>query len=421
MFGGREAAQNIEKARTPPMPPLIQRLTDGSVTSPVGFRAGALHSGIKSDLAKPDLALLVSDFPSAAAATFTQNRFAAAPVVLDRERIASGRARAIVVNSGNANACTGQRGLDNARQMAAWAAKRVDLPADQVLVASTGIIGHHLPMEKIRNGLERLELSADGGLLAAEGIMTTDTRRKSFAVQFEIGGKPVRIGGMCKGAGMIHPNMATMLCFITSDAECDPAFARAALKNAVVESFNMITIDGDTSTNDTCMLLANGASGVRFDGCGAESALFQQALNEVAQYLAQAIVADGEGAERTMRVEVRGAVNEREARLAARAVAGSALTKAALHGADPNWGRILCAVGYSGAECNPDLAELLVGGVTLVRDGAPLDFDQAAASAAMRAGEVDIVVDLHQGGGRAVAWGCELTEAYVVENSAYST
>ena len=403
------------------MPSLIQRLTDGSVTSPVGFRAGALHSGIKSDPAKPDLALLVSDFPCVAAATFTQNRFAAAPVVLDRERIASGQARVIVANSGNANACTGQRGLDNARQMAAWAAERVDLPAEQVLVASTGIIGHHLPMEKIRDGLNRLELAADGGLLAAQGIMTTDTRRKSIAVQFEIGGKPVRIGGMSKGAGMIHPNMATLLCFITSDAECDLAFARAALKTAVVESFNMITIDGDTSTNDTCVLLANGASGVRFDGCGVESALFQQALNEVAQYLAQAIVADGEGAERTMRVEVRGALSEREARLAARAVAGSALTKAALHGADPNWGRILCAVGYSGADCNPDLAELLIGGVTLVRDGAPLAFDEAAASAAMKADEVEIVVDLHQGGGRAVAWGCELTEAYVVENSAYST
>ena len=399
----------------------LKRLAEGSVTSPAGFQAGALRAGIKSDPQKLDLMLLVSERPCAAAATFTGNRFAAAPVQLDRERIESGRARAIVANSGNANACTGQRGLENARQMASWAAERLGVPADEVLVASTGIIGVQLPMDRIREGLARLEVSPDGGLLAARGIMTTDTRPKHFAVEIPVGGKTVRVGGMSKGAGMIHPNMATMLCFITTDAGAEAGYLRHALQGAVADSFNMISVDGDTSTNDTCILLANGASGVSFDGRGPESALFQQALCEVAEHLARAIVADAEGAQRTMRVEVRGASSERDARLAARAVASSSLTKAALHGADPNWGRILCAIGYSGADFAPESAELSIGGVQLVRDGTPLEFDAPAASAAMKAEEVDICVDLHQGSGRAVAWGCELTEAYVVENSAYTT
>jgi glutamate N-acetyltransferase/amino-acid N-acetyltransferase len=251
--------------------------------------------------------------------------------------------------------------------------------------------------------------------------MTTDTRPKHIAVEIELGGKPVRIGGMSKGAGMIHPNMATMLCFITTDAQAEAGFLRAALKDAVADSFNMISVDGDTSTNDTCIVLANGASGVTFDGCGPESALFQRALNEVAEYLARAIVADAEGAQRTMRVEVHGAPSERDARTLARAVSSSSLTKAALHGADPNWGRILCAAGYSGAEFDPQRVELHVAGVALVRDGTPLDFDRVAASEGMKTAEVEIVIDLHQGSARAVAWGCELTEEYVVENSAYTT
>jgi glutamate N-acetyltransferase/amino-acid N-acetyltransferase len=399
----------------------IKRLPDGSVTSPQGFRAGALHAGIKSDPQKPDLALIVSERPCAVAATFTANRFAAAPVELDRARVKAGRAQAIVVNSGNANACTGREGLRNAERMAAWAAERAGLAPDHVLVASTGIIGVQLPMDCLRDGLRRLELSPDGGLAAARGIMTTDTRPKHLAVEFRIGGRAVRVGGIAKGAGMIHPNMATMLCFMTTDAEVEPSFLRALLKEAVGDSFNMISIDGDTSTNDTVLFLANGASGLSFDGCGPESALLQAAATEVAQYLAQAIVADGEGASRTMRVEVRGAASPRDARLAARAVTSSSLTKAALHGGDPNWGRILCAVGYSGAELDPSLVDLTVGGVGLVRDGAPLAFDAEAAGLAMRQDEVQILIDLHQGSYQAVAWGCELTEAYVVENSAYTT
>jgi glutamate N-acetyltransferase / amino-acid N-acetyltransferase len=398
-----------------------RRLLDGSVTSPAGFLAGALHAGIKSDPDKPDLVLLVSEQPCAVAATFTNNRFAAAPVQLDRERVTSGRARAVVINSGNANACTGDQGLENARQMARWAAEKVGASTEEVLVASTGVIGVQLPIGRIRDGLARLEVSRDGGLLAARGIMTTDTRPKHLAVELLIDGTMVRLGGMSKGAGMIHPNMATMLCFVTTDVAGESDYFQAALERAVANSFNMITVDGDTSTNDTCLLLANGASDVRLDGRGPGAELFQRALDEVAQYLARAIVADAEGAERTMRIEVRGASSEGDARRAARAVASSSLTKAALHGADPNWGRILCAVGYSGADLDPDLVELWIGDVRLVRDGAPVDFDALAASDAMKRDEVHIVVDLHQGSGSAISWGCELTEAYVVENSAYTT
>jgi glutamate N-acetyltransferase/amino-acid N-acetyltransferase len=391
------------------------------VTSPAGFQAGALHAGLKSDPAKPDLALIVSDRPCSVAGTFTSNLFAAAPVQLDRERVSSGQARAIVANSGNANACTGERGLADARQVTRWAAEKLAIPEREVLVASTGIIGHHLPIERIRDGLARLELSSEGGILAAQGIMTTDTVPKYVAVEFESGGRPVRIGGIAKGAAMIHPNMGTMLCFLSTVAASEPRFLQDVLLRAVGVSFNMITVDGDMSTNDTCLLLANGASGVRVDGGGEPSELFQEALAQVTQVLAQGMVDDAEGSKRTMRVEILGAPSEQDARMAARAVAASNLTKAALHGGDPNWGRILCAVGYSGAKFRTELVELQVGRVTLVKEGSPLEFDQRAAAEAMRQPRVEIVVDLHQGSGRAVAWGCELTEEYVYENSAYST
>jgi glutamate N-acetyltransferase/amino-acid N-acetyltransferase len=414
-------AHHIEKVRLGLLPSEIRYLVDGSVTSPAGFMASALHAGIKSDPESPDLALLVSERPCAVAATFTRNRFAAAPVQLDRERIRSGRARGVLINSGNANACTGDQGLENARLMARWAADKIGASADEVLVASTGVIGVQLPMERIKEGLARLEVSRDGGILAARGIMTTDRRPKHVAVQLDIGGSTVRVGGMSKGAGMIHPDMATMLCFVTTDAQAEPHHLQAILERGVGDSFNMISIDGDTSTNDTCMLLANGASGVSLSSDSYGADLFQRGLNEVAQCLARAIVADGEGAERTMRVEVRGARSEADARLAARAVASSSLTKAALHGADPNWGRILCAVGYSGAAFDPERVELRIGRVPLVRDGTPLDFDAAAASDAMKQDEVQILVDLHEDQSSAVSWGCELTEAYVVENSAYTT
>jgi glutamate N-acetyltransferase/amino-acid N-acetyltransferase len=364
--------------------------------------------------------LLCADRPCAVAATFTRNLFAAAPVTLDRERVATGRARAIIANSGNANACTGAVGLENARKMASWAAEKLDVPADEVLVASTGVIGVHLPMEAIRGGLSKVSIGANGGLDAARGIMTTDTRPKHIAVELQLGGRAVRVGGIAKGAAMIHPNMATMLCFITTDAQAEPATLQKALSAAVADSFNMISVDGDTSTNDTCILLANGASGVAVDQ-GEAFEQFQRAVDAVAQHLAKAIVDDAEGSQRTMRVEVEGAPSADIARQVGRTIASSTLFKAALHGADPNWGRILCAVGYSGVEIDPSVVELSVGGVALVRDGAPLQFDQQAAAESMKADQVLVRLDLHQGHASAVAWGCELTEQYVYENSAYTT
>jgi glutamate N-acetyltransferase/amino-acid N-acetyltransferase len=364
--------------------------------------------------------LLCSDQPCSVAATFTRNLFAAAPVILDRERVATGRARAIIANSGNANACTGARGLENARQMASWAAEKLDLPGDEVLVASTGVIGVHLPMDAIGEGLKKLSIASDGGIDAARGIMTTDTRPKHIAVELHLGGRTVRVGGIAKGAAMIHPNMATMLCFITTDALAEPATLQQALSASVADSFNMISVDGDTSTNDTCIVLANGASGVSVDQ-GEALEQFKRALDVVAQHLAKAIVDDAEGSQRTMRVEVEGAPTPEIARTVARTIASSTLFKAALHGADPNWGRILCAVGYAGVEIDPAVVELSVGGVALVREGAPLEFDQQAAAESMKADEVLVQLHLHQGGNTAVAWGCELTEQYVYENSAYTT
>ncbi|MCC7106562.1 MAG: bifunctional glutamate N-acetyltransferase/amino-acid acetyltransferase ArgJ [Chloroflexi bacterium] len=401
----------------------IERLHDGGITSPAGFSAGALHCGIKSDSSRPDLVMILSDRPSTLAGTFTANRFAAAPVQLDRERVARGSGRGVLINSGTANACTGQPGLENARLMAQLAAERFHVPQEEVLVASTGVNGVQLPIERIRSGVQKLVLSPEYGHIAARGIMTTDTRPKEVAVALSLSdGRTVKIGGICKGAGMIHPNMATMLCFITSDAAVRREFLQSALKAAIANSFNMISVDGDTSTNDTVLVLANGAAGgVALDGSGPDSNLFRQGLTDVCEVLATAIVADGEGAERTMRVEVSGAPTEQDARTVARAIASSSLVKSALHGADPNWGRILCAAGYSGADFDPTAVELAVGSIELVKAGTPLDFDRHAASDAMKESEVQIVLDLHSGEGRAVAWGCELTEAYVVENSAYTT
>ena len=402
------------------MSSIFNQLPQGSVTSPRGFQAGAIHSGIKSDPTKPDLMVLCSEQPCTVAATFTRNLFAAAPVVLDRERVATGKARAIVANSGNANACTGAIGLDNARQMASWAGEKLNVPADEVLVASTGVIGVHLPMRAIQGGLAKLSIGPEGGLEAARGIMTTDTQPKHIAVEFEVDGQKVRVGGIAKGAAMIHPNMATMLCFVTTDAQAEPATLQRALGKAVDYSFNMISVDGDTSTNDTCIVLANGLSGVSVD-TGQAFVQFQGALDVVAQHLAKAIVDDAEGSQRTMRIEVEGAPSAEIARTVGRTIASSTLFKAALHGADPNWGRILCAVGYSEVAIDPSRVELSVAGIPLVREGAPLEFDREAATEAMKADEVLVRLHLHQGESRAVAWGCELTEQYVYENSAYTT
>jgi glutamate N-acetyltransferase / amino-acid N-acetyltransferase len=397
-------------------------IEDGSSTSAQGFRAGALAAGIKAS-GKSDLGIWTSDVPCIAAATFTQNTFPAAPVILSRERVrANSRAQAVVFNAGNANACNGSRGLDDAREMTALAAEKLGVDPELVLVASTGIIGVPLPMDRVRAGLPRVEVRPGGGHDAALAIMTTDTRAKEAAVALEIGGREVRIGAMTKGVGMIYPNMATMLAFIGTDAALDPGFAQATLKRAVDRSFNMITVDGDTSTNDSCFLLANGLSGAPSIGQSSpEAEAFAAALEVVCVDMARKMAADGEGASKLLQVEVTGAASEADARLAARAVVGSSLVKAALHGSDPNWGRVFAAVGYSGARVDPLRAALWIGSVQVARNGVATGAAKDEASAEMAGDEVTMRVDLGLGDGDARAWGCDLTEAYVVENSAYST
>ncbi len=399
-----------------------------TITAPRGFLAGGAYAGIKSHgPGTKDLGLLVSTSPCTAAALFTTNKVCAAPVVVSRETIAAGQARvqAIIANSGCANACTGDQGLANAREMAALAAAKLHLPAaGSVLVASTGKIGTHVPMDKIRAGLQSLVVTPDGGADFASAIMTTDRRRKEAAITVAdaASGHSYTIAGCAKGAGMIHPNMATMLVFLTTDAAVDQPLLDASLRHAADLSFHMISIDGDTSTNDTLAILANGQSRVPAITAGDHRAHhFQSALDFVCIELARAIAADGEEATRLIRVHVRGAAAPADARRAARAVAASNLTKCAVHGGDPNWGRILCAVGYSGADVIQHRLECLIGDVRVVERGTPLDFDEKAARAALSGSEVSITVDLHMGLCEATAWGCDMTEGYVRFNSEYTT
>jgi glutamate N-acetyltransferase / amino-acid N-acetyltransferase len=398
-------------------------LTDGSSTSARGFRAGALAAGIKAS-GRPDLGIWASDALCVAAATFTQNTFAAAPVIVSRERLAARpAAQAVVFNAGNANACNGAQGLDDAREMARIAATKLGISPELVLVAETGIIGVPMPMDVVRSALPRLELKADGGHEAAQAIMTTDTKVKECAVSLDVGGREVRIGAMSKGVGMIYPNMATMLAFVGTDAALDPAFAKTALKRVVDRTFNMITVDGDTSTNDSCFLLANGLSGAApLTAQSPDAERFVSALEAVCTDLARKMAADGEGASKLLQVDVSGAASEADARTAARAVVGSSLFKAALHGEDPNWGRVFAAVGNSGAQVDPNRAALWIGSLQIARDGVGIaGVSKDDARAEMRGAEVNVRVDLGLGSGSARAWGCDLTEAYVVENSAYST
>ncbi len=406
-------------------------IPNGSITSPRGFLAGAVYAGIKTYGAeKKDLALLVSTAPCAAAGVFTTNKVKAAPVLLCQEHLTGGRAQGIIANAGCANACTGAQGAADAAEMAALAAAKLHLEAPSILVASTGKIGMLMPMDKVRQGLSDLVVTPDGGHDFAQAIMTTDTRRKEIAVSVlrapgadGSGAAPAyTIAGCCKGAGMIHPNMATMLAFVTTDAAVEPAFLHAALHHAADVSFNMVSIDGDTSTNDSLVILANGQSHQPVIQPGtAEARHFQAALDYVCVDLARRVAADGEAATKLIKVVVRGAATLADARLAARAVAGSNLTKCAVHGADPNWGRILCAVGYSGAQVDPNRLECHIGEVCVVKDGTPVAFEEAAAHQALAGGEVAIGVDLHLGSEGATAWGCDLTEGYVRFNSEYTT
>jgi glutamate N-acetyltransferase/amino-acid N-acetyltransferase len=397
-------------------------IPDGSVTTPKGWTAGAVYCGIKTPgPGKLDLGILVSDRLATVSGTFTTNAFCAAPVQVSKEIVQRGHARAVVINAGNANACTGERGILDAREMCTLASKRANSNAEEVLVASTGVIGVPLPMNLVHDGISSVELGAESGHIIARAIMTTDTRPKEVAVELNVSGTTVRIGGMAKGAGMIHPNMATMLAFVTTDAAVDLGYLRQAVPAAVGDSFNMISIDGDTSTNDTLLVLANGAAGNAPINGGDDGAKFTEALTYVCAELAKKIVMDGEGATKLIRCDVLGARTSEDARKAARSVVSSNLLKCAVYGGDPNWGRVLCAIGYSGAHVDPSVVELHVGDVQLVKAGSPVAGVREAAGEQMKKAEVHFIAKLNVGEHNATGWGCDMTEAYVVENSAYTT
>ncbi|MGQ9756004.1 MAG: bifunctional glutamate N-acetyltransferase/amino-acid acetyltransferase ArgJ [Desulfotomaculales bacterium] len=395
------------------------RWVGGGVTAAAGFLASGLNTGVKKS--KKDLALLFSEVPCVAAGVFTTNRVKAAPVLLTRERLAAGRAQAVVVNSGNANACTGPRGLDDARAMAAVAAEALGIPEELVLVASTGVIGVPLPLGKLMAGipLAAAGLRRGGNTDAAEAILTTDTTVKEAAVAFTLGGRQATVGGMAKGSGMIHPNMATMLAFLTTDAAIAPAVLHQALRAAADVSFNMISVDGDTSTNDMAVILANGLAGNDPVTTLDAAAPFLAALQEVCVALAKAIARDGEGATRLIEVRVKGAPTAGDARLAARAVAASNLVKAAVFGRDANWGRILCAAGYSGAAFDPARCDIFIGNLLVAHDGAGVPFDEEQARHVLAQDPVLIILDMKAGTAEAAAWGCDLTYDYVKINASY--
>ena len=369
-----------------------------------------------------DLGLLFSEYPCGAAAVFTRNAFKGAPLGVTREAVESSGVRAVVANSGNANAATGERGVEDAYAMQATAGGALGVEAGRVAVASTGVIGEHLPMDNVRAGIDEAAatLSADGALFA-EAILTTDTRTKEAAAQIEVAGRTITVGGTAKGSGMIHPNMGTMLAFLTTDAAVEPACLRETLGRATERSFNRVTVDGDTSPSDMALLLANGAAGN--EPLTAESPdypVFAEAVESVAQALAKEIARDGEGATRLVEVVVEGAEGEEVAAALAKSVVGSSLVKAAVFGEDANWGRVLTAMGYAGVPFDPDGLELWFGPVK-VFEGAPVPHEAAGANAALASGEVRITARLGAGEASAAAWGCDLSYDYVRINGSYRT
>jgi glutamate N-acetyltransferase/amino-acid N-acetyltransferase len=413
--------------------PLDARAVSGGVTAPRGWRAGVAACGIKAFTAgasampggqRDDLAVLASDRVCDTGGVFTTNRVKAAPVVIDQLHLKNNRIQALVVNSGNANACTGAQGFRDALHMAKLTADRLDIEPSQVLVGSTGVIGRSLPMDAVKRGIAGAcaALGAEKGEAAARAIMTTDTVPKTHAIEFELDGVPVRVGGMCKGSGMIHPNLATMLAYVTTDAAVAPGWVASTVRRIADRSFNQVTVDGDSSTNDTFLVLANGAAGNPpvEPGTGASAAL-EAAVLDVSRELARMIARDGEGATKLMTVRVSGAPDDRQARLAARAVASSNLVKAAVHGADPNWGRIVCALGYSGSDVAIDRLTVGIAGLTVFAAGAGVEVDLDAVRRAFQQPEIEIAVALGLGDGQAEAWGCDLSAEYVHINADYTT
>jgi len=404
-----------------------------AVTFARGFRAGTAACGIKAFTTgassiptgqREDLCVIHSAYPCDTGGVFTTNKVKSAPVVIDQLHLQRNRVQALTINSGNANACTGAQGFRDALLMAKLSADRLDLDPDQVLVSSTGVIGRYLPMAAVKTGIAQAceTLSAEAGEAAARAIMTTDTRPKMAHTEVDLDGVTVRIGGMCKGSGMIHPNMATMLAYITTDAAVEPGLMASLVKPIADRSFNLVSIDGDSSTNDSFLILANGAAGNEPVRAGSVAAAqLEAALVHVAQELSRSIARDGEGATKLITVKVLDAVSNEEARIAARTVASSSLVKTAVHGGDPNWGRIVCALGYSGAELALDRLHLTVGGMVVFERGSGVDVDLAAVRRAFEQPEIEIVARLGLAEGSAEAWGCDLSEEYVRINADYTT
>lgn len=396
-------------------------LVPGNATTPRGFRAHGLHCGARYK--NKDLALLWCDTKATVAGMFTTNQVKAAPVVVCEEQLAnSGSTRGVLINSGNANACTGPQGLKDAWEMVTLAAQSMQVSQDDVLVCSTGLIGRALPMDKLRAGIPTLKagLSVEGGEAAAEAIKTTDAFTKTQAAVVKVGESEFSIGGMAKGAGMIHPRLATTLGFLTTDVQIKPALLKKALQQAMNVSFNSITVDGDTSTNDTVLVMASGLSGVEvteeshFD-------VFVEALTQVAQELAKMVVRDGEGARRLVELTVKGAKTPELAKMVAETISGSLLFKTMLVGGEPNWGRVVAAAGRSGVALQPHLMDLWFGGIQVVEKGLGLPQHLAQAGAALQAPEVKIILDLCDGPGESTIWTCDINENYVVLNGSYMT
>ena len=402
-------------------------IISGGVCAAQGFQANGIHCGIRKNRTKRDLALIYSDTVAHAAAVYTTNLVKGAPLTVTRLHLTDGRAQAIICNSGNANTCNAN-GIAVAEQMSELAAKQLNISPNDVVVASTGVIGQPLDLEPIAAGIPELAagLSKDGGAAAAEAIMTTDTVRKEIAVEFTLGGRTCRMGGIAKGSGMIHPNMATMLVFITTDAAISPAMLQKALSTDIADTFNMISIDGDTSTNDMVTVLANGAAGnAEITAEDADFAAFMQALNTVTVHLCRMIAGDGEGATKLLECRVTGADDVQTAKTVAKSVICSSLLKAAMFGADANWGRVLCAIGYSGAAVDVTRVSVAFrsakGTISVCENGAGIDFSEEKAKEILLEREIEILISVGNGAYSATAWGCDLTYDYVKINGDYRT
>ncbi len=403
---------------------------DGGVCAALGFRAAGVHAGVKTHAEwKKDVALIVSDAECAAAAVFTKNVVKAAPIRVDLEHLADGKARAVIANSGNANACAPQ-GEENAERMCAAAAQALGCKPEDVLVSSTGVIGQRINVEAVEAAIPALcaalERSAEASDAAGHAIMTTDTTKKEAAVETTVGGKTVRLGGIAKGSGMIHPNMGTMLCFLTTDCAISPEMIKTALLETVSVSFNRISVDGDTSTNDTCCVLANGLAGNEpITAKGPDYDAFLAALRALCTELAKKMASDGEGARHLITCTVQGAKSEKSAETIAKSVVSSTLTKAAIFGADANWGRVLCAMGYSGEDFDPDQVNVhfasAAGDVQVCAKGRGLDFDEDLAKKVLTEHDVEINISMGEGEASCTCWGCDITYDYIKINGDYRT